>query len=277
MFIEKIFKGDPRTSLVKKNILYSFLIKGWSCIIQLLLVPLTLNCLNQYEYGIWLTINSILIWIDSFDIGLGNGLRNKLAESIAINDIHKGQIQISTTFVMLIMIMVPVFIAVYLFITYNNCHTLLNVNPDIIPNLKGILILSFAIICMTFVFKFIGNIYLGLQLPAINNLLIVSGQTVSLIGIAILSKTEVSSLYSVACIYTLSPLFVYIISYPITFTKYKYLRPRIRLFDKTELKGLFDLGINFFMVQLAGIVIFSSSNVLISNLFSPSGSSSFKP
>lgn len=270
MFIEKIFKGDPRTSLVKKNILYSFLIKGWSCIIQLLLVPLTLNCLNQYEYGIWLTINSILIWIDSFDIGLGNGLRNKLAESIAINDIHKGQIQISTTFVMLIMIMVPVFIAIYLFITYNNCHTLLNVNPDIIPNLNGILILSFAIICMTFVFKFIGNIYLGLQLPAINNLLIVSGQTVSLIGIAILSKTEVSSLYSVACIYTLSPLFVYIISYPITFTKYKYLRPRIKLFDKTELKGLFGLGINFFMVQLAGIVIFSSSNVLISNLFSPS-------
>ena len=46
-------------------------------------MPITLNCLTQYEYGIWLTINSVLVWIDSFDIGLGNGLRNQLTKSIA--------------------------------------------------------------------------------------------------------------------------------------------------------------------------------------------------
>lgn len=90
MFTKKIFKGDKRSALLKKNIAGSFFIKGWNCIVQLLLVPLTLNCLNQYEYGIWLTINSILIWIDQFDIGLGNGLRNKLAESIAQNDKLRG-------------------------------------------------------------------------------------------------------------------------------------------------------------------------------------------
>ena len=75
--------GSQRTRLVKKNILVSMLIKGWGSIVQFLLVPVTLGCLNQYEYGIWLTINSILVWIDSFDIGLGNGLRNNLAESLA--------------------------------------------------------------------------------------------------------------------------------------------------------------------------------------------------
>lgn len=91
MFSKKIFNGNERTVLIKKNIAGSILIKGWNCIVQLLLVPITLNCLNQYEYGIWLTINSILLWIDQFDIGLGNGLRNKLAEALAKGDKGKSQ------------------------------------------------------------------------------------------------------------------------------------------------------------------------------------------
>ena len=90
------------------NIAGSILIKGWNCIVQLLLVPITLNCLNQYEYGIWLTINSILLWIDQFDIGLGNGLRNKLAEALAKGDKEKARRLVSTTFMMLIIIVIPI-------------------------------------------------------------------------------------------------------------------------------------------------------------------------
>ena len=106
--ISALFKGDQRTVLLLKNIIGSFVIKGWNCVVQLLLVPITLNCLTQYEYGIWLTINSILIWIDSFDIGLGNGLRNQLTQSLAVGDKEKGRRQVSTTFMMLSIIIVPV-------------------------------------------------------------------------------------------------------------------------------------------------------------------------
>ena len=108
MFSKKIFNGNERTALIKMNIAGSILIKGWNCIVQLLLVPITLNCLNQYEYGIWLTINSILLWIDQFDIGLGNGLRNKLAEALAKGDKEKARRLVSTTFMMLIIIVIPI-------------------------------------------------------------------------------------------------------------------------------------------------------------------------
>ena len=96
-----LHSNNQRTALLKKNILGSFVIKGWNCVVQLLLVPITLNCLTQYEYGIWLTINSVLVWIDSFDIGLGNGLRNQLTKSIAELDMERGRRQVSTTLVML--------------------------------------------------------------------------------------------------------------------------------------------------------------------------------
>lgn len=270
MSIKKMFNGDARTALIKKNIAGSLLIKGWSCIIQFLLVPITLKCLSQYEYGIWLTINSILLWIDQFDIGLGNGLRNKLADSMARGDKKKAQVFVSSTFAALFVIVIPIVLFSMTLIHTTDMYSLMNIKKEFVPNLDGILIISVALIGSTFIFKFIGNVYLGLQLPAINNLLIVSGQTVSLTGIFILSCIDNHSLLNVAVIYTASPLLIYLLSYPITFTRYKYLRPSIKYFDKRELKGLFSLGIKFFIVQIAGLVIFASSNILITNILSPS-------
>lgn len=187
MNIRNIFKGDRRTALVKKNIAGSLVIKGWSCIIQFLIVPLSLNCLSNYEYGIWLTINAILIGIDSIDVGLGNGLRNKLAEAMANNDRHSARQQVSTTFGMLLIIIIPLIIILSAAIQYTDCYSLLNVDPQRVPNLNAILIASVSIMGATFIFKFIGNMYLGLQLPAINNLLVVLGQTVSLAALFIIS------------------------------------------------------------------------------------------
>lgn len=266
---DKYMQGNERTVLLKKNILGSFFIKGWTCLVQLLIVPATLNCLNQYEYGIWLTISSLLIWIDSFDIGLGNGLRNLLAESIAKNDLKKGRQQVSTAFFMLICIILPT-IPIFTSIIHSiNCYKLFNVDPQLTHNLEYILIASYTIVAITFIFKFIGNIYMALQLPAITNLLIGIGHTISLLLIYTVSRLSNVTLLHVAVIYTISPLIVYIFSYPITFTKYKYLTPSIRLFDYKELKPLFGLGVKFFLAQISGIVIFASSNILISRLFSP--------
>ncbi|MBA7488189.1 MAG: MATE family efflux transporter [Prevotella sp.] len=261
--------GSQRTRLVKKNILVSMLIKGWGSIVQFLLVPVTLGCLNQYEYGIWLTINSILVWIDSFDIGLGNGLRNNLAESLAKGDKNRGQQQVSTTFFMLIGLVIPVLGIVFILIASLNTYNLLNVSPQIVPNLDGILMVSFAFVGATFVFKFIGNIYLAMQLPAINNLLVVSGQTLSFFGILLFSKIGHPSLFDIALIYTLSPLLVYVISYPITFTKYYFIRPSLNAFSCKELHSLFSLGVNFFFIQIGALILFATSNLIISDIYSP--------
>lgn len=268
--LEKLFKGDHRSSLIKKNIVGSFAIKAWSGLAQLLLVPVSLNCLTKEEYGVWLVINSILIAVSYMDIGLGNGLRNKLAESLAQNDREKSQKLVSTTFYMLSFMVIPAIVIAYLVIYGIDLYEILNCNKESIPNLADVLFVSFALTAMTFAFKFIGNVYLALQLPAINNLINVMGLTVSLVGIAILGFAGKSGLMPVAAIFTASPLLVYIISYPITFkVKYKYLCPKYSLFDKKELKGLFSLGISFFFIQIAGIVLFQSSSIIISNVLSP--------
>lgn len=263
-------RDDKRTALIKRNILASFGIKGWSALMQFLLVPLTLHCLGAYENGLWLTISSMLLWIDNFDVGLGNGLRNKLAEYLARDEIENAQKVVSSTFFMLIILIVPICLLLVVLISMSNVYGFLNVNNEFVNNLQDVLTLTVLMVSATFIFKFIGNFYLGVQLPAVNNLLVAIGHTLTVISIGALYLTGKGTLMIVALAYTVSPLIVYVFGFLFTFyRRYPRLRPNFRLITKQMVKELLELGVKFFILQIAGIVLFMSSNIIISRLFSP--------
>ncbi len=270
--ISKIFSSsDRRTSLIKKNIAASFLIKGWSIIVQLLMVPLTLCCLGIYENGLWLTVSSILLWIDNMDVGLGNGLRNKLAEYMAHGEREKARSAVSSTFFMLFVIVIPIVIIGIVSVCLLDVYSIFNVDGDIVGNLREVISVSLIFACLTFIFKCIGNIYTGLQLAAVNNLLISLGHTLALIATFVVYRAGIHSLMLIAVINTASPLLVYLCAYPWTFfIRYPYLRPQLSMVRRSMVKSLLNTGVQFFVLQLSGIVLFLSSNIIISNIFTPS-------
>src|SRR5664279_1736529 len=106
--VSLITSGHERSVKAKKNIMAAFIIKGVSVTISLLLVPLTITYINPTRYGIWLTLSSIIGWFAFFDIGFGNGLRNKFAESIALGEHEKARIYVSTTYAVLSIIIIIV-------------------------------------------------------------------------------------------------------------------------------------------------------------------------
>lgn len=270
MNVKKYLGTDNRTIKARKNIIASFFLKGIDLLIYLFLVPITLGYLNPYEYGVWLTLNSILMWINSFDIGLGNGMRNKLATAMANNDKEKARTYVSTTFFMLIAVMCALIVIGLLFSPYINWYRVLGTDIHHISNLNEIVLVSFILCCITFIFRFIGNVYQSLQMPAISGLITVLGHLLSLIVISILTIYTSGSLFFVALAYTCSPVVVYLIAYPVTFYKvYKFLRPSLKMFRKEYLKDLFSIGVEFFMLQLSGILLFSIANILISRMFGP--------
>lgn len=267
----KIFKQNSRDFLIQKNIVLSFFVKGWSVAVQLLLVPLTLACLGVYENGVWLTISSVLLWIDNLDVGLGNGLRNKLATYIAEGNILKAREMVSSTLAMLIIIIIPTLAILVVTESYANLYVFFNVSPQRIDNLVQITIIATIMVCATFILKFLGNFYMGLQLPAINNGLVTIGNTLALIGTYIVYLSGFHSLLLIAIVNTAGPLMSYLLCYPITFYgKYKNLRPSIKFVNSSSVKELFLIGAKFFVLQIAGIILFFSTNIIISKLYSPS-------
>ena len=94
---EKYKQLDERSRKSVFNIILSFGAKGITIVTQMMIVPLTINYVNPTQYGIWLTLSSIIAWISFFDLGFGNGMRNKVAEAKA-----KGNTELAKLFVSVI-------------------------------------------------------------------------------------------------------------------------------------------------------------------------------
>lgn len=80
-------------------------------------VPLLLGSMDTDNYAVWLTLTSLVSWIALFDIGLGNGLRNRLSETLAKNDITQSKKYISTAYCGVIIV------AMFLFISFFDCKS----------------------------------------------------------------------------------------------------------------------------------------------------------
>ena len=81
-----ILPEDTRGRKISKNVIGLGLLQGIGLLTSYLLVPLTIDYVSSSQYGIWLTISSIVSWFALLDVGLGTGLRNKLTEALANGD-----------------------------------------------------------------------------------------------------------------------------------------------------------------------------------------------
>ena len=261
---------NRRSRLIVKNVIASFLVKGWTAVIILLMVPLSLKCLGVYQNGVWLTISSMLVWIDQMDIGLGNGLRNRLTSHVAHGEVAEARMVVSSTIAMLACIVIPIILCVIPFIWLTNIYVFLNVEPGIIPELRIALTTAVILVCTTFVMKFINNVYMGMQLPAVSNLLMALGLTFSLLATWLAYQLGHATFFVVVIVNTVSPLLVYILAYPYTFyKKFPELRPSLKYVNLSSALELGNLGVKFFWLQIAGVIQFMTANLLISNFFSP--------
>ncbi len=265
------FKGtDFRTLNVYKNILFSLIIKAVNVLCSLIVVPLTLGYLTQEEYGIWLTISTMLLWISFFDIGLGNGLRNYLSEAISLNDYELGRKYISTTFVLLLII-VAIFIVLCGFaFPFINWNKVFNTHACGDDYLLMIMLITVFLSLINFILKNVGVVYIALQKYAVNELLHMLGNILSLLIIYILTETVESSLMWVVVSFTASPLLIFIIASIPLFAKYKELCPSFKFVDFSYSKKLMMKGGAFFGIQMTTVfVIYASSNFFITQCCGP--------
>lgn len=265
-----LFGGSDRTKQAKINVWVSFLIKGVSILVSLVLVPLTLSYLTPFDYGVWLTLNSILVWLDFFDVGLGNGLRNKLSECIALKDFEKAKRYVSTTFFLMTLLGISVILIFCIINSFLDWNLILNTGDHEIENLNTTVSVVFGLCVLNFVLKIIGNIFMAYQRPMMSNLFSCIGQIFALIIIFIFTKVTTGSLAVVAITYSLSPILVYIISYPYTFKyKYKEIAPSIKYIDFSYGRDIFNIGIEFFFIQVTCLILYQTGNIIVANIFSP--------
>lgn len=267
---EKFFGGSERNRNLKKNIIGSVCLKGVSILVQLALIPMTLSYLSEELYGIWLTVSSVVLWLNFFDVGFSLGLKNRLAEAIAKKDYIRGKQLVSTTYGMLILIFVPLGIILELIVPAINWSNFLNVaatyNPVLIDVMR-ILIISFV---LQMIFNTISTIVSAFQQVALGSSFPVIGNVISLGVIWILTRYTSPSLINMAVAVSFLPAIVFIISSLILFNGFlRPVKPSVSAFNRSVIKDIFSLGIKFFIIQIQMIVMLQTTNILISNVSSP--------
>ncbi|MBJ2172617.1 MATE family efflux transporter [Aureibaculum sp. A20] len=269
-FISSFFKGHERTVKAKKNIIVSFGIKGVSIIIGFLMIRITLHYLDKTTYGVWLTLTSFISWFSFFEIGLGNGLKNRLAEALAKKQYKLAKIYVSTTYAILFIISSIIGIIFFIFNSFLDWTIILNTDKSLMNELSLVSLIVFGSFLFNFVLKLISTVLVADQRPAVGNTFGPVGNLISLILIYVLTLTTDGSLFYLAWILSVVPVLV-LLSATIYFynSDYKKIAPSIKWVNFKYAGDLFNLGLKFFVIQISTLIMFQSSNFIIAHFFGP--------
>lgn len=269
--------GGERSARAKKSILRMFINKGASIFLSLLYVPLFLSLLDQTRYGIWVTIMSLINWIGFFDIGIGQGLRNLLAENLAKGDYVTSKKLVSTSYVVMSIIFISIAIIFVLVYPRINWYKVVNAPEEISNEINIVIIISLLLQCVHFVLNLFRSILLACQKPDVSSDIHLITQFLSIIVLYIFKYTiAFDTLIPIALTLTSIPIIITLIYNLIYFSnEFKLISPSIRYFDKRYVRSVLTLGGSFFFIQLANLLLFQSNNFLISNFISPDAVSEY--
>lgn len=85
-------------AIIRRNVAASVLLKGVTLLLQLATLPILFHALGGADYGIWATIQSIIVWFTLFDFGITLGLRNRLTAALAKDEADAALEYVSTAF-----------------------------------------------------------------------------------------------------------------------------------------------------------------------------------
>ena len=271
LLIKNFFtQGNERSINAKRNILIIAVLKGCGIAISLFLVPVTIHYVNPTRYGIWLTLSSIVGWFSFFDIGLGNGLRNKFAEAVAGGKPELARTYVSTTYAILTIIIAIVLLIFFCINPFLNWAKILNTPADMVGELRLLALIIFGFFCIQFVLQLITTIITANQQPAKASVFGFLGNLLSLGIIYVLTKTTSGNLIYLGTVFSVTPVVVLIASSLWFYShKYKQYAPSIKFVKFHFARDLMSLGIKFFIIQMAAVIFYQTSNIIIAHLFGP--------
>ena len=125
-------------------------------------------------------------------------------------------------------------------------------------------------------FNVLNTVVSAYQKTAMASLFAMLGQLLSLLLIFILTRTTPPSLIGLALAISLSPIIVLLIFSRILYTSsFKEISPSYKYIDLKQVKDLFNLGIKFFIIQIQIIVLYQSTNIIISHISGPEAVSQY--
>jgi len=255
---------DKFTKEVHHNNYLNVIWRVGGILLSLLFTRYNIAYLGASLYGLWLTIASVTSWANLGNLGIGNGLRNELAKAIAQEDAEKQRNLIWTAVSLLSKLSVAIFVILTIV-----CEILFS--TDIIDaSLRVPMYITNVFFCISFILGICRSVALSYQLSWLTTFSQTLVIVFNLAAVLVLMFLKVSpNLIVYAIMMGVGTLLGNIL---IIFNLKKkideQLQGNYRGYYKSQHKNaIFNVGLQFFVLQISCIILYSTDNVIINKLF----------
>lgn len=259
---------DSATKSIALNISGSFAIKGMALVVGFVTTPAYMSYFSGNSIlGLWFTLLSLLTWILFCDLGLGNGLRNKLVFALSLNDYTLARRYISSTFVTTACISIMLCAILYTSVEYVDWSLLFNIDQSNYEydNLKTSLRIVFLGVVLQLFLRTSESILYAMQKAVIPSILALSTNVIVLVYLVMaVAMNCAGSIVSLSFVYVLAtniPLLI--VSAYLFFRPLSNCRPSFKYFSKELGREVCGLGGVFFFLQVSALMIGTSMVTLL--------------
>lgn len=266
--LKHIIPNKGNTAVVVKNVAYAFIIRGVALAVSFLSTPLFIDYFNNNEVlGLWYTLLSMLTWFLTFDLGIGNGIRNYLTRALTVNNRLEARKIISSGFVSVGFTTLFLSIIGGILIWQSDPNAILNITDDLVSSeaLRLSAFMVFAAIMLRFFLTTISSIFYALQKSAVNSFLALCVSILQLLYILIFGFDDVeTALLNISFAYLIISNLPVIIAGIVVFTReLKGCTPHFNYIGRDTIKKIMGIGIIFFLCQIFYMLIANTNEFFI--------------
>ena len=244
--------------------------KGTTLLVSAITVPITVRYLGSEGYGLWITISSAATMFLVLDIGIPSTLTNLISEAYSADDKERAATYFATALWMVLGISALLGLVGWILWPHVPWVSIFHVqNPALVDVTSRAIAAAFIVFLLALPTGLATKVLGGYQELHASNLFAAAGSVLSLVAVITAIYFHGSLPLLVAAFAGSSVvangaglLWICLFSKP-------WMRPWPRRVDPACIGRIFRTGTQFFAIQLAGLVIFSSDNLIISHYLSP--------
>lgn len=263
--------ADVRSKRMYKNTAAMMFIKSASIFISLMSAPIMLHHVNRADYGVLLTLTSIVYWVSMMDVGLGNGLRNTLPEMLARGDFRSAKKAVSSCYAALSLYVFFLIATFFIVCPFIDWLSVLNSPSSDAIEIRNLAVVIFIAFCAQFLLGLVYSILFAHQMPALQSLLTFLSQVLTFIALVIqVYVFNVTSVFQIGAVNCLMPPLLLLIGSVVLFSsKLKEVAPSFKLIELKSVSEILTLGVKFFVLQIVTIVLFQANSIIITRVVGP--------
>ncbi|WP_201722197.1 hypothetical protein, partial [Sulfitobacter sp. HI0023] len=128
---------DSRTKNYLQQVKLSLVMRVLTVAASFATTAILLRAMSLDQYGIWALLITVQTWINLFDLGIGNGLRTRVAESLANGRIKEAASNISMAYAVFTLIFILLMVALIPTVIVVDWQSFLNVSTIGSSELRG--------------------------------------------------------------------------------------------------------------------------------------------